>query len=210
MEEPYGKRLNRAGWNEYRKFWSGMRLLVTLSGLLAPGIIQAQRGIHSVISLAEAMESGALGLLLSLSGTYLYSWWKGAEALDAERGGQAKQHLEIINSQKQQIEALSNKPKRTPAEEHHFAQAKAALQRIGPDGIEVLRHLHRAGSMTFGNMAPPLPPGMTRDGVQQILNLCWQQHGLVTREESRHGLHIDYVYKIAQGMQKALDELLFS
>lgn len=175
-----------------------------------------------MLSLAEAVESGALGLFLSLTGTYLYSRRKGAEALDAERRSQVgeaidqvRQHADTIESQNQRIAVLSSdlteakRPKRTAAEEHHFAIAKDAITRIGPAGVEVLRHLYRVGQMRFGIMDPGLPMGISRDATLNVLISC-QHLGLVTREESRQGLNTSYIYKIAPGMEKALDELLFS
>lgn len=80
----FASRLRRASFAEYRKFWSGYRLLVTLSGLLAPVLALLGRGMHSLPSLFEVLESGAVGLVLSASGTYLYSRRKGAEALDSD------------------------------------------------------------------------------------------------------------------------------
>jgi hypothetical protein len=64
MTEPYGKRLRRASWKEYREFWSGFRLIVTLSGIVAPGILQIVKAWRqsTMLSVAEPLESVAIGL----------------------------------------------------------------------------------------------------------------------------------------------------
>lgn len=146
--EKYRTRLNRASRIEYKKFWSGYRLLVTFAGLLAPLLIQLQRGVHSMLSLGDAMESGAIGLFLSLSGTYLYSRRKGAEALDAERETEIRNRDTKIAEQEGKIQALA-KPPRTGAEQHYYEIAKLALARHGQEAMKILYENPR-GDRVYG------------------------------------------------------------
>lgn len=182
-----------------------------------------------MLSIGEALESGAIGLVLSVVGTYLHSRRKGAEAIDAERRTQTekaiterdaaieqvKRHADTITGYKGQIVSLTNqlneakKPKRTHAEEHHHAEAKATLQKIGPAGAEILRHLFRVGSLAFGNIPPPLPTGMRPDSAQQMLARLSNEHHLVRYDMKHSGATISYVYEIAPGMRNALEALLF-
>jgi hypothetical protein len=53
--DTYRAHLKAAATREFKKFWSGYRLLVTMSGLLAPALFQLHRGTHTLLSVAEAM-----------------------------------------------------------------------------------------------------------------------------------------------------------
>jgi hypothetical protein len=142
VEEDYGKRLRRASWKEYRKFWSGYRLLVTFSGLIAPVLRMLQRGIHSVLPIAEAVKIGAIGLTLSLLGTYLYSRRKGAETLDAAR------HTELVRTSSElsdkTVENLSLQTalsRKHPVDEFRENQINQWFQKFNSEEIEVLKWL---------------------------------------------------------------------
>jgi len=59
-------------------------------------------------------------------------------------------HNETIQRLNEQIQ----EPKRTPAEEHHYALAKTALEKVGDAGKTVLRQLSLTGGLTFGQFPP--------------------------------------------------------
>jgi hypothetical protein len=188
-------------------------ILPALGLVVAITIRYVYRGVSGLMDIATA-ELGVLcvaaSYIVSAVGSFVVNYtWTAPADLHAKR-------QRTIAEQAQTIAALSAKlkeakaPKRTPAEDHQFASAQEALKQIGKSGIAVLRHLHGVGSMTFGNMVPHLPPGMTPDATLDVLDKCWQQYCLVMREESRQGLNISYTYTISPGMQKALDELLFA
>lgn len=193
--------------------------------------MQAKRGFHSVLSLAEAIESGAIGLALSLSGTYLFSRRKGAEALDLDwqcRTDRAQadcnqamadltkklgEHSTTIENQGKHIASLATaleqerKPKRTAAEEHRRAAAKTALERVGEHGESVLRHLMTHGVLSFGFYGPNPPSGITGEQFRSILNFCSEEN-LVTREYAA-GAEGKISYTIAPAMRAVLEELLY-
>jgi hypothetical protein len=214
----YNHLRTRTAWESTRGFWnfhqSFSYLIPSAMGLvLAIALRYAYRGAGGLMDVATA-ELSALCAVASypvcVVGSLIFNYiWTAPAELHAKR-------QKTIAEQAQTIAALSAKlekatsPKRTLAEEHQFASAQKALQQIGKSGVVVLRQLHGVGSMTFGAMAPALPEGMTRDATLEILNACWQKYGLVVRDESRQGIRPNYTYKIAPGMQKALDELLFA
>jgi hypothetical protein len=126
---------------------------------------------------------------------------KAPQALDKER---SKESDELRNK----IRAITDRPKRTTAEEHHYQIACAALKKIGPDAETVLQHLAIQGTLKFNNYDPPLPKGLPAMKVREILTLCVNEH-LVTVDTSAQRGGFDYVYQIAPGMKAALDELLY-
>jgi hypothetical protein len=69
---------------EFRKCWSGYRILTTIGGgFMGPIVVQiVKHGVRGVLSLADFAASGAVGLGVSLTSTYLHSRRKGAESLD--------------------------------------------------------------------------------------------------------------------------------
>ena len=78
------------------------------------------------------------------------------------------------------------KPKRTPAEEHQLAVARAGLDSFGEYAAEcaipVFRHLMSHGVLTFGFYDPPLPQRMNAVDVRTTL-LALVNLDLVTREQ---------------------------
>ena len=111
----------------------------------------------------------------------------------------------------------TEKPTRTPLEQQHFADAKAAIEQFGEfrqDIETALRHLRKYEILTFsGYHSPPLPKGMSAKNLRENLNLCVAE-SLVTqmlgelRSDGPYPVH-DEIYTIAPGMKTALDELLY-
>lgn len=218
---PYGKRLFHASICEYKKFWSGYRRLVALSGLAAPLLLQIQRGRHSVLSLLEVLESGGIGLFLSLGSTYLYSRRKGAEFLDTEWQNQIARDEEFLTQQKEQIavgaakiKALSieveelKKPKRTAFEEKEFQRIRGFLGDCDEDCIAVLRHLMRHGKMgKYQGGAIENLPGLGCKRAESALKKLLENQ-VVTWETMPQGNMRWQQWTIAPGVKSALEELL--
>jgi hypothetical protein len=211
----YGRRLRRASATEYKKFWSGYRLLVTFSGLAAPLLLQVERGTHSLLSLSEVVQTGAVGFSLSLIGTYLYSRHKGAESLDAQRQEQFKQTEEALTAEKQITKRLAEeveelrKPKRTAFQEEEYARIKTLIESYDEHHLLVLRHLLRHGAISqhhSGGIGPH-PPGLALELAVSILNDL-ASDALVTKQT-------DYItggwvvnWQIASGIRPVLEELV--
>jgi hypothetical protein len=188
---------------------------MNFSGLIAPGILQLQRGIHSMISLGEAMESGAIGLLCSLSGTYLYSRRKGAEALDAERAADIRDKETKILEHQESIQrlnlALAKRP-RTGPEQHYYEMAKLALARRGPEAVTILYHMRTHGPIEFTDwIVPHLPSGIVdRKAAERVLEML-KKDDIVNVSHTPDRTGTKSTWKIAGGdaMLAALDDLLF-
>ena len=217
----YGTRLNRASVSEYKLFWSGYRVLVTLSGtVVAPFLVQAHRGFSSMLSLYEFLESGATGLILSLGSTYLYSRRKAAESLDMDwqnqlnfMGKELRMEQEAVVLERETVKRLAGevtdlkKTKRTPAEQERYNLAKAALGKLPPEAVGALQHLLIHEKLTFGMHSSSPPAGMDHNKAQDIYSQCYQNN-LVTRFIDPRTNHTSY--EIAPGMKSALEELLYS
>lgn len=213
----YNHLRTRAAWESTRRFWNvhqsiSYLILPAVGLLVAITLRYVYRGASGLMDMATAELSVlcvAASYIVSVLGSFVVNYtWTAPADLHARRQRtilEQSQTIAVLSAQLEEAKA----PKRTPAEEHQFALAKEALKQVGPSGIAVLQYLHGLGGMTFGNMVPYLPPGMTQDATLDVLNKCWQQHGLVIREESRQGLNVSYTYTISPGLQKALDELLF-
>ena len=160
--DTYRSRFNAAVWKEYRKFWSGYRRLVTFFGLLGTAVPQLQRGTHSV---AEAMKGGAIGLFLSVLGTYLYSRRKGAEALDAEHLQRIPELEKTIIELRAQVEAA----KRNPGAERLYQETKLHVEKLGDDGRKVLKCLLLHDTLAFGSYNPPIELPLPPERFQEIL-----------------------------------------
>jgi hypothetical protein len=147
-----------------------------------------------MISLIEAVESGVATFAFSLMLTYLYSRRRGAEILDAAWQIDSAKKRQEISEQRNTIESLTTKPKRTAAEEHHYASAKDSLDKLGPECVIALRHLDISGSLLYGRMDPPAPKGMIARDVRAFLNLCVDEQ-LVTKETINTPSGLEFNYK---------------
>jgi hypothetical protein len=116
-------------------------------------------------------------------------------------------------------------PKRTPSNEHHYQEAKAALDELGAKAAVVLRHLKKHGQLTFnapppGVQGPPssqsaLPEGTTANETYASLEDCVRKslvsHFFRTETIGPHQYGVTYIdFRIAEGMKDALDELLYA
>jgi hypothetical protein len=119
----------------------------------------------------------------------------------------------------------AEKPKRTPAQQHYYDEARAALEMIGQDAITVLRHLTTHGELTFimrpsGSSGPPyaqspLASGMNLMETYMCLEKCAykslvspvHRHVSLGPNQPYPATYIDY--HIAEGMKEAIGELLY-
>ncbi len=223
MEKPpYRKRLYRASVLEYKKFWSGYRLLVTLSGLTAPLLLQFQRGVHTMLSLFKAVESGILGLSISLIGTYLYSRRKGAESLDtgwqieiARQEEISKQQTEQIAAGTEQVKRLGaeiddlKKPKRNAFEEKTYQHYKTILARYGEYERGVLSTLKIHGKMIekTAYRLHPLPVGLSPERAANVLVRLVEDQ-IVTRDHQQNIGDQILTWRISPGATDAVNDWL--
>ena len=175
MEE-YGKRLNRASWHEFRRCWSGFLVIRTLSGLAAPIIPQVIRGVHSVLSLAELLESAGAGVTLSIIGTYLHSRRRGAESLDAALQNQVREHDAIILDNHKIIDAL----KKNPVQEHKENRVRDWLSELPDSQQQFIAWL-----VDHGEVEQPF--ASERSGIQlgDIVQKAYQWGLIESRTEIR-------------------------
>jgi hypothetical protein len=175
-----------------------------------------------MLSLFEAVESGAVGLSLSVIGTYLYSRRKGAESLDTEwqeqiarEGEKTKQQEERIASGAEQVKRLTaeidnlNKPRRTPFQEKEYQRIDGLIGKHDEDCRAVLRHLMRHGKMGKyqGGAIENLPDGLDRKRAEFALRKLLENH-VVTQETIPRGNMQWQQWTIAPGVNSILEELL--
>jgi hypothetical protein len=140
-EVSYGKRLHKAAREDFKTFWSGHRSWVTFSTLISPFLVQVKvLGWASLLTGYETLESAVLALGLSLAGNYVIALWGGAKSLDAGSRAAIAERDKQIHQREKEISGLSSKPHRTPAEEHHFREAEAMLQKLPDAAKSILQY----------------------------------------------------------------------
>ena len=217
-------------------FWTTHKIATTLPGPIigfaATWVVLG--GIRSWMDFWRAVEIAALSGLSGFMITLLVSLARAPKLLNDERlsdirdrdeaNQQIRQAFSAESSDlKKQIDSLMamtadrdaeleelKKPKRTVAEEHHYAEAQLALTKLGEDGAVALRHLATHEALTFAALVdPPIPKGMSARALHEILALCVAEN-LATCQTVKNPGGIDYIYKIAPGMKSALDDLLYA
>jgi hypothetical protein len=111
-----------------------------------------------------------------------------------------------ISDRDQTIRTLTEKPRRTAAEQHHYDIAKKALQKLSPDTVSALRHLKTQGKLTFGTFPPSLPSGISVSRLVDIYLECSREGLVATHDDSQKG---ERTFTIAPTMNSVLDELLY-
>lgn len=170
-----------------------------------------------MLSLAEAVESAAVGAGLSILLTYLHSRRNGAEALDAELRRNIENKDEIIRQNQLVIDAQrvrAAEKKRTPAQQYHYDQAKASLARLGPKAALILRYLKLHGEILFAPHIPTqFPENMPAQEALTILENCKTENLVTSGIEVRRTGGVKSIqistYRIAPGVVEALTELLY-
>jgi hypothetical protein len=208
----YATRLRRTTSEDLKNYWSAHRIWATFVSLAAtslPLVVQiARHGASSISNFVETVTSTVAGLLVSVGGNYLISTWRAAKALDSEA------HNEIGELRKR-IELLKP-PQRSPSEQHHYEQAKVALDELGPTAAVVLRHLEKHGRLIYRQRGqnPPTPGNIVAQKMRAALDRCvskdlaTRSHEWVATGGVTHKIE-ETTYQIAPGMKVALDELLY-
>lgn len=120
--------------------------------------------------------------------------------------------LTTIANQQDQISASSQRPKRSPAEQHDYDTVKRALDVVKDRGKIALRFLRNKGSITlgmsFGNPAsgPAPPPPMTWNDLAWVYHHC-ESEGIVTMKSDLG--RTSETFTISPHMSNALDGVLF-
>jgi len=196
---------------ETKAYWTAHKLVTTIPGpLLALLAWTVFRGVPKRGDVMQVAIVSIIGFLAALGLTFLVSFVRAPKLLDDTR--QSK--ISELNEHNRQ---LLSRPKRSPSEQHHYEQAKAALDELGLPAAIVLRHLEKHGQLIYRQRgpSPPAPANMTAQEMQSWLDRCvardlvtpsheWKATGGVTHKIE------EKTYQIAPGMKAALDELLYS
>lgn len=131
-----------------------------------------------------------------------------ARTTESELRAAIASHTETIRERDEQIRVLTQKPKRSLAEQHAHDIVQDALKVTKQDGINALRYLKYQGKFTVGTYASQPPSGMTLDRTLWVYNHC-HSVGIVNRSSNLG--HSEHTYTLSSdpAMVKALDDLLF-
>jgi hypothetical protein len=202
--EPYSTRFQK----RFRKdatAWARDNIIWGFIVLIGPPLAMYLRDPHAQIDWGLVRTTIAL-YIVALTVYVIVHLCRTAKKLDMERDARETALLGDIKERDETIRALSEKPKRTVAEQHHYDIAKKALQKLNPDTIVALRHLKTQGKITFGTYPPFLPPGISVNRLVDIYLEC-SREGLVARQDdSQKG---ERTFEIAPTMNVVLDELLY-
>jgi hypothetical protein len=114
-----------------------------------------------------------------------------------------------IKTRDDTIRTLSDKPKRSPAEQHEYEHARNALSKSGPKAIAVLKFLVRHGEQVFGMYNPAqLPDGINGEEMRRILDEL-AKDGLMSRRDIQEVRNPHSIYDIPVSMKSILEELLY-
>lgn len=112
----------------------------------------------------------------------------------------------IISERDTVLRGLTDKPRRTPAEQHDYETAKRTLQLLGLNGLLAMRHIRRHGSLVFGTYPPVLPHGLTLQETLRVYDHCATEGLLTCNANFRNN---ERTFSIAPTMGKILNELLY-
>ena len=118
-------------------------------------------------------------------------------------------HEQTINERDQEIHALLDKSKRTPAEQHDYDTAKECLRILGQTGIDALRFLRKRGTLSFnssGGCTAELPAELKLQNALWAYRHCASEGVVVCN--SNLGATAS-TYSISPKMETILEELLF-
>jgi len=162
-----------------------------------------------LLNLDETASSALIGLAVSLVGTYLIAMRKGAETLDAGLRRDITGKTKEIQQQTDIIKKLSESPKRTPAEEHHYTEAARAIANLSPEAKTVAKHIYSHGKVC----APGgriVVRGLTVPQSMDALNGDLASVPFIARVPGElAGIGSVLCWEIVQEYKSALAELLF-
>jgi hypothetical protein len=154
-----------------------------------------------MLSPAEFLESAAIGILLSILGTYLLSRRKGAEVLDTERARDlAKISAELEETATQNIALRAAASRKDPVDEFKEQEVRGWLESFPAEEIKVIRWL--------------LHHGESDDDDFRALLVSVAIRGAALNKAIRHGLVKTFprgtgtAHKISEGYRDALREVL--
>jgi hypothetical protein len=208
-EQTYGKRLHRAAREDFRKFWSGHRVWVTVATLISPFLMQwKNHGWGSLLTAQDTLESGGLALGLSIVGNYLIALWGGASSLDAglqetivDKEAELAQHKDKIST----LETAQ--ARKNPYDEHLDRTIREALAKLDLKQQEFVRHLldaHRMNNADVHNAGFPTIPNLVIGKTGQTL-IHFDSH------RPGNGLiEMDRFYYINPGNREAIRNVLHS
>jgi hypothetical protein len=118
----------------------------------------------------------------------------------------AEQRHEIANRD-EKIRLLTEKAKRTPAEQHDYDKLKKALEMFKQTGHVALRYIRSVGTVTFGQPYPPtLPSDLTPDKALWVYRHCATE-GLLN--SSPNTGRTQETFSVPPKLEKIYDEVLF-
>jgi hypothetical protein len=204
-------------WKRFRKdstAWARDNILWGIVVLIVP--ILAARLLHHTLLVDWELVYTTLGLYAVAAVIYFAAHaCLVPRKLDIDRNAREATLGKIISDYEQKVKerdeavrVLSEKPKRTSAEQHAYDTLRAALDLTKEVGLIALRHLSYHGKLAFGTYNPELPPGLTRDQTLWVYNHCLSV-GIVTRSANLGHSEFSYSFSANPAMEKALNELLF-
>jgi hypothetical protein len=129
--------------------------------------------------------------------------------LEFETDEEVLAHLsKTIENGALRLRSAPRRPVRSPGEQHRFEIAEAAIKRLGPTAVTVLRHLRNVGKFVSGMYNPPPPPGLNGPQTRDMLAALVAER-LVRYDIMNHVID-ERSYEIAPAMVSVLDELLYS
>lgn len=112
-----------------------------------------------------------------------------------------------IASRDNKIKALSEKPKRTPAEQHDYDKLKSALDLFKDVGRIALGYIRGVGSVTFDSTyGPTLPTGLTLDKALWVYRHCATEGLLYLAPNVGRTME---TFSIPPKLEKIYDEVLY-
>jgi hypothetical protein len=112
-----------------------------------------------------------------------------------------------LAQREEEIRTLTEKPKRSAAEQHNYDKLKKALETLREDGLVALRYITNVRSITFGGpYSPTLPSGLTHDKALWVYRHCASE-GLLNCTPNLGKTQV--VFTVPDKMDKIFDEVLF-
>jgi len=186
----YYARLHQKAWEQTRKFWTLVRYwTVFVTVVLAPVVIQILRhGWNSVTNLIELLENGAIGLVVSLAGTYLISLSQAAKILDDERG------LKVTDLTTQ-LSELKLSALISPIETERRSHVRSVIGGFTAGEKASFQHLAMIGKMRLREFS-----GTGLSEVNTMRNKA-REGKLLDEERDTHG---EYVYSVRLDLRDAV------
>jgi hypothetical protein len=208
-----GIRFGRA-LTETKQFWNIHRtwayFVPAFVGLLFAAVRFSAGSSTLIVAALSGLLSTVSLYVVGWMGSFLINYiWSGPAGLYREQQSTIETQLGTI----EQLERA--KPKRSPADQHHFEILKRAIEKRGEDARKVLRHLRSQRTVAFrvsparGVVAITLiPADMNRDqayGMMASLAIdlvltCARGPGQEDHEE---------IFEIAQGVMPVVDDLIY-